>query len=134
MLSTSGTSRSTSVVTASAGSAFVDVQDQASLREKQACSELLDWVAKFCGPERSGTEDATTVTGMMNPPYHAPVRAPISLALPWHSSVKIADRNYNIVMGYQRFFLGHGLLHYSLESYIPKPESEIIPSRPPPTE
>ena len=33
---------------------------------------------------------------MMNPPYHAPVRALINLALPWHSSaVEVADHNHN---------------------------------------
>ena len=78
----------------------VDILDEASLRKKQALSELLDWVANFCGLERSGTEDTTKVIGMMNLPYHAPVRTPINLALPWHSSsVEIADCNYNIVTG-----------------------------------
>ena len=71
------------------------------------------------------------------------VRAPINLTLPWHSSsVEIADRNFNIVTGKSmkklnpaklKIFSRAQVLH-SLESYVPKPESEIIPSRPPPAE
>ena len=73
----------------------VDILDEASLREKQARSELLDRVAKFCDLKRTDSEDTTKVLRMSNSPYHAPVAAPINLALPWHaSSVEIAERNH----------------------------------------
>ena len=62
--------------------------------ERQARSELLDQVAKFCGLER------TKFIEMMKTPYHAPVRAPINLAPPWHSSAtKVADFYHNIITG-----------------------------------
>ena len=77
---------------------FVDILDKATYVE--AGSKLLDGVAKFCGLERPGTEDTTKVIGMMNPPYHAPVRAPINLTLTWHNStIEVADHNHNIIMG-----------------------------------
>ena len=51
----------------------------------------------FCDLKRTDSKDTTKVLGMSNPPYHAPVRAPINLALPWHaSSVEIAERNHDI--------------------------------------
>ena len=89
---------------------------------------------------------------MKNPVYHAPTRAAINLSLPWHrSAVEIVDRNFNTVMGKLskcmkslnlvspslgslRFFWGRslsGYLTHNLEGYVPKPESLIIPSRPP---
>ena len=54
----------------------VDILDEASLCERQAHSELLDRIAKLCGLERSSTEDATKIIGMMNPPYYAPRESP----------------------------------------------------------
>ena len=88
---------------------------------------------------------------MQNPVHRAPIRADINLSLPWHSSaVEIADRNFNIVMGKlskrikslnpakswgpEDFFLGVGYQTHDLEGYVPKPESFVIPSRPPPAE
>ena len=87
----------------------------------------------------------------MNPPYHAPVRAPINLAVPGQSStIEIADRNRNIITGKlsrslkklnpvkpwapKDFFLGTDYYTHPIKSYLPKPESEIIPSRPPSAE
>ena len=87
----------------------------------------------------------------MNQPYRAPNRAPINLTLPWHSSsVQIADckistllwassisqRNLNPAKPWSTkdFFSSTGYYTHPFESYIPKPESEIIPSRSPPPE
>ena len=131
--------------------AQIQAQVQASLREKQARSELLDKVAKFCGLERSDAEDKKKVLGMMNPTFHEPTRASINLSLPWHSSaVEIADRNFDIVNGKlsksmeplnpaqpwgpKDFFSGIGYPPHNLAGYVPKPESLDIPSRPPPAE
>ena len=73
---------------------------EASLIAKQALSELLDWVAKFCELERGDPEDQIKVMEMNRPSYHDPVRASINLALPWHSvAIEIADLNFDIVTG-----------------------------------
>ena len=38
--------------------------------------------------------------GMNHPAYHVPARAPINMALPWHSvSTVIADLKFDIVTG-----------------------------------
>ena len=88
---------------------------------------------------------------MQNPVYHAPARAAINLSLPWHSSaVEIADCNFNIVTGKlskrmkslnspkpwgpKDFFSGVSYHIHNLEGYVPKPESIVVPSRPPPAE
>ena len=88
---------------------------------------------------------------MKNPVYHALARAAINLSLPWHRlTVEIADCNFNIDTGKlskhmkslnparpwspKNFFLGIGYHTYTLEGYVPKPKSLIIPSRAPPAE
>ena len=88
---------------------------------------------------------------MMNPTYHAPIRTPIKLTLPWHSSaIEEADRNFDIITGKlsksmkslnpakpwgtKDFLSGVGYYTHNLESFVPKPESLIMPSRPPPAE
>ena len=87
--------------------------------------------------------------GMMNPQYHAPLRAPINLGLLLRKSViEVADHNYDIVAGKlsktlkkqnpmkawgpEDMFSETGCSTHRLEGYVPK--SEIIPSRPPPAE
>ena len=71
----------------------LDLIDEASLREKQAHSEIYSyWVSQFCNLERSDGEDKRQVLGMEYLIYDAPVRASINLSLPWHSSaVQIAN-------------------------------------------
>ena len=108
---TSGSKTMTSIATpslpgkgspTSSEKASADFIDEAALRERQARFELLDQVAKFCGLkiDRTGVTDTTNGIGIINPPYHASVRAPINLALPWHNSaIEVADRNHKIVMG-----------------------------------
>ena len=108
-------------------------------------------MAKFFNLERSEAEDKREVLGMMNPTYNAPVRSAIILSLPWHSSaIQIANRNCDIVSGKllknmkslnpakpwgpKDFFSGVGYYTHNLEGYDPKPESLIIPLRPPPAE
>ena len=88
---------------------------------------------------------------MQRPAYHDPARASINVALPWHSAAEeIADLNFNIITGElnkcmkscyparpwdsKDFFLGVGCQIHNLEGYVPKPESLVIPSRPPPAE
>ena len=67
---------------------------------KQARSDFLHWVEKFCNLERGEAEDHRKVTGMHLPAYHDLARASINLALPWHSvEEEIADLNFNIVTG-----------------------------------
>ena len=58
---------------------------EALLTAKQARSEYLDRVAKFCDLERGNTEEQKRVTGMKLPLYHDPARSTINLALPWYS-------------------------------------------------
>ena len=71
--------------------------------------------------------------------------------LPWHSStIPIADRNHSIVLGTlnkymkeqhpakpwgpREFFTGSGYYTHNTEGYVPRPESLVILSRPPPAE
>ena len=89
--------------------------------------------------------------GMRLPMYNAPAKKSIELSLPWHSStIPIADRNHDIVLGKinkfmkdqhsakpwgpKEFFMGSGYYTHNTEGYVPKQESLIIPSRPPPAE
>ena len=55
----------------------------------------------------------------------------------------IADRNHDIVnekpapgeaLGSERIFTSSGYYTHNTEGYVPKPETLIIPSRPPPAE
>ena len=88
---------------------------------------------------------------MQNPVYHAPTRAAINLSLPWHNSAaEIAGHNFNIIVGKlskrmkslnpaklwgpQVFFSGVRYHTRNFEDYVRKPESLVIPSRPPPAE
>ena len=89
--------------------------------------------------------------GMRLPMYNATARKSIELSLPWSSStIPIADRNHNIVLGRlnknmrdqhpakpwgpRDFFTGSGYYTHNTEGYVPRPESLVIPSRPPPAE
>ena len=89
--------------------------------------------------------------GMRLPVYNAPVKKSIELSLPWHSSsIPIANQNHDIVLGKlnkflknqhqvkpwgpKEFFTGSGYYTHNTEGSVPKPESLIIPSRPPPAE
>ena len=129
----------------------LDLDNEAALREKQARSEALDRVAEFCKLDRQDTEAKKEIMGMRLPMYNAPVKKSIELSLPWHSStIPIADRNHDIVLGKinkfmkdqhlakpwgpKEFFTGSGCYTHNTEGYVPKPESLIIPSRPPPAE
>ena len=129
----------------------LDLDNEAALREKQACSAALDKVAEFCKLDRQDSDAKREVMGMRLPGYNAPARKSIALSLPWHSStIPIADRNHNIVLGRlskymkeqhpvkpwgpREFFMGSGYYTHNTEGYVPRPESLAIPSRPPPTE
>ena len=118
---------------------------------KQAHSELLDRVANFCELERGETEDQRKVMRMNRPAYHDLARASINLALSWHSvAEEKTDLNFNIVTGKlnkrmksctpprpwgpEDFYSGVGYHIHNLECYTPKPESLVIPSKPPPAE
>ena len=87
--------------------------------------------------------------GMQCPTYHDPARASINLAQPWHSvAEEIAHLNFNIVIdklnkgmkschqarpwGPKDFFPGVVYHTHNLNGYVPKPQSLVIPSRPPP--
>ena len=124
---------------------------EASLIGKQACSELLDLVANFFELERGETEGHRKVMGMQRPTYHDPARASTYLALPWHSvAEEIAGLKFDIVtsklnkcmkschparpLDPKDFFLGIDYHTHNLEGYVLKPESLVIPSRPPPAE
>ena len=89
--------------------------------------------------------------GMRLPMYNAPAKKLIELSLHWHSStIPIADRNHDIVLGKinkfmkdqhpakpcgpKEFFTGSGYYTHNTELYVPKQESLIIQSRPPPAE
>ena len=132
----------------------LDLDNEATLREKQARLEALDKVAEFCKLDRQDFEDFDAkreVMGMRLPVYNAPAKKLIELSLPWHSStIPIADRNHNIVLGRlnkymkdqhpakpwgpREFFTGSGYYTHNTEGYVPKSESLVIPSRPPPAE
>ena len=70
----------------------LDLDNEAALGEKQACSEALDKVAEFCKLDRQDCDAKGEVRGMRLPVYNAPVRKSIELSLPWHSStIPIAE-------------------------------------------
>ena len=96
----------------------IDLDNEAVLREKQAGSEA---------------------------------KKSIEISLPWHSStIPIADRNHDIVRGKlnkslkpqnpaklwspKDFFRGSGYYTHNNQGYLAKPESLVVPSRPPPAE
>ena len=83
--------------------------------------------------------------GMRLPVYNALAKKSVQLSLPWHSStIPIADSNHNIILGKDQhpakpcgpreFFMGCGYYTHNTEGYVPRPESLVIPSRPPPAE
>ena len=76
----------------------IDVDNEAVLREKQACSEALDRVTEFCNLDRQDPLIQKKVMGMRLPAYNAPAKKSIKISLPWHSStIPIADMNHDLV-------------------------------------
>ena len=127
----------------------IDVDNEAVLREKQARSEALDRVAEFCNLDRQEPLIQKEVMGMRLPAYYAPAKKSIKISLPWHSStIPIADMNHDIVRGklnkslkpqnpakpwsLKDFFGGSGYYTHNTQGYLTKPESLVVPSRPPP--
>ena len=121
------------------------------LKEKQACSEVLDKVAKFCNLDIQDPQIQKEVMGMRLPVYNAPAKKSIKISLPWQSSmIPIADMNHDIVRGkfnkslkpqnpakpwsLKDFFGGSGYYTHNTQGYLAKPESLEVPSRPPPAE
>ena len=129
----------------------IDVDNEAVLREKQARSEALDRVAEFCNLDRQDPQIQKEVMGMRLPAYNAPAKKSIEISLPWHSSIiPIAEMNNDIVWGKlnkslkpqnpakpwspKDFFGGSGYYTHNTQGYLAKPESLVVPSRPPPAE
>ena len=119
--------------------------------EKQARSEALDRVAEFCNLDSQDPQIQKEVMGMSLPAYNAPAKKSIEISLPWHSStIPIADMNHDIVRGKlnkslkpqnpakpwspKDFFGGSGYYTHNTQGYLTKPESPVVPSRPPPAE
>ena len=88
---------------------------------------------------------------MRLPAYNAAAKKSIEISLPWHSStIPIANTNHDIVRGKlnkslkrqnpakpwspKDFFGGSGYYTHNSQGYLAKPESLMIPSRPPPAE
>ena len=128
----------------------VDLDNEAVLKEKQARSEVLDKVAKFCNLDRQDPPIQKEVMGMRLPAYNAPAKKSIEISLPWHSSmIPIADMNHDIVRvklnkslkpqnpakpwSPKDFFGGSGYYTHNTRGYL-KPDSLEVPSRPPPAE
>ena len=129
----------------------VDLDNEAVLKEKQARSELLDKVAEFCNLDKQDPQIQKEVMGMRLPAYNAPAKKSIEISLPWHSSmIPIADMNHDIVRGKfnkslkaqnpskpwssKDFFGGSGYYVHNTRGYLAKPDSLVVPSRPPPAE
>ena len=127
----------------------IDLDNEAVLKEKQACSEALDRFAEFCNLDRQDPQIQKEVMGMRLPAYNAPAKKSIEVSLPWHSStIPIADMNHDIVRGKlnkslkpqnpakpwspKDFFGGSGYYTHNTQGYLAKPESLEVPSRPPP--
>ena len=121
------------------------------MKLKQARSEVLDKVAEFCNLDRQDPQIQKEVMGMRLPAYNAPAKKSIEISLPWHSvTIPIADMNHNIVRGKfnkslkpqnpskpwstKDFFGGSGYYVHNTRGYLAKPESLVVPSRPPPAE
>ena len=120
-------------------------------KEKQVRSEALDRVAEFCNLDRQYPQIQKDIMGMRLPAYNAPAKKSIKISLPWHSStIPIAYMNHDIVRGklnkslkpqnpakpwsLKDFFGGSGYYTHNPQGYLAKPESLVIPSRPPPAE
>ena len=129
----------------------IDLDNEAVLKEKQARSEVMDRVAEFCHLDRQDPQIQKEVMGMRLPAYSAPAKKSIEISLPWHSStVPIADMNHDIVRGKlnkslkpqnpakpwspKDFLGGSGYYTHNTQGYLAKPESLVVPSRPPPAE
>ena len=129
----------------------VDLDNEAVLKEKQARSEVLDKVAEFCNLDRQDPQIQKEVMGMRLPAYNAPAKKSIEISLPWHSStIPISDMNQDIVRGKfnkslkpqnpskpwgpKDFFRGSGYYVHNTQGYLAKPDSLVVPSRPPPAE
>ena len=65
---------------------FIDLDNEAVLKEKQARSEALDRFAEFCNLDRQDPQIQKEVMGMRLPAYNAPAKKSIEISLPWHSS------------------------------------------------
>ena len=129
----------------------VDLDNKAVLKEKQACSEILDKIAEFCNLNRQDPRVQKEVMGMRLPAYNAPTKKSIEVSLPWHSTMaNIADLNNDIVRGKlnkslkplnpskpwspKEFFRASGYYVHNTQGYLAKPESLVFPSRAPPAE
>ena len=127
----------------------VDLDNEAVLKEKQARSEVLDKVAEFCNLNRQDPQIQKEVMGMRFPAYNAPAKKSIEISLPWHSStIPIADMNHDIVKfnkslkpqnpskpwSQKDFFGGSGCYVHNTQGYLAKPDSLVVPFRPPPAE
>ena len=128
----------------------IDLDNEAVV-QKQVRSEALDRVAEFCNVDRQDPQIQKEVIGMRLPAYNAPAKKSIEISLPWHSSmIPIADMNHDIVRGKlnkslkpqnpakpwspKDFFGGSGYYTHNTQGYLAKPESLVIPSRPPTAE
>ena len=70
----------------------VDLDNEAVLKEKQARSDILDKIAKFCNLNRQDPQVQKEVMGMRLPAYNAPTKKSIEISLPWHSTtIDIAE-------------------------------------------
>ena len=129
----------------------VDVDNEAVLGEKQARSEAMDRVAQFCNLDRQDPQTQKEVMGMRLPAYNAPAKKSIEISLPWNSTtIPISDMNKDIVRvklnkslkplnpanpwNPKDFFGGSGYYTHNTQGYLAKPESLVVPSRPPPAE
>ena len=129
----------------------INLDNEAVLKEKQARSEVLDKVAEFCNLDKQDPQIQKDVMGMRLPAYNAPAKKSIEISLPWHSStIPIADMNHDIVRGkfnkslkpqnpskpwsLKDFFGGSGYYVHNTQGYLAKPDSLVVPSRPPPAE
>ena len=65
-----------------------------TIREKQACSKILDQVAEFCQLEIANAEEKKEITGLRFPVYNASKKRSID-----SSRVQIGARNHDIVSG-----------------------------------
>ena len=129
----------------------IDLDNEAVLKEKQARSEVLDKIAKFCNLNRQDPRVQKEVMGMRLPAYNAPTKKSIEVSLPWHSTTAdIANLNNDIVRGKlnkslkplnpskpwspKEFFGASGYYVHNTQGYLAKPESLEFPSRAPPAE
>ena len=123
--------------------------DNEAVKEKQARSETLDKIAAFCNLNRQDPRVPKEVMGMRLPAYNAPTKKSVEISLPWLSTtIDIADLNNDIVRGKfnksmkplnpskpwspKDFFGASGYYVHNTQGYLAKPDSLVVPSRPPP--